>query len=41
MNAEENKEFMTRFIEEVVNNKNLHAADDLVAEDFKEHLPFP
>jgi len=41
MNSEENKKFMGYFIEEVINNKNLNAADVLVAEDFKEHIPFP
>lgn len=41
MNAEENKKFMSYFIEEVINNKNLNAADDIVAEDFLEHIPFP
>lgn len=41
MTSEENKKFMTYFIEEVINNKNLNAANDLVAENFIEHLPFP
>jgi steroid delta-isomerase-like uncharacterized protein len=41
MTLEENKEFMSHFIEEVINEKNLNAADDLVAENFLEHLPFP
>lgn len=41
MTLEENKKFMSNFIEEVINKKNLDAADDLVAEDFLEHLPFP
>lgn len=41
MTLDENKKFMSYFIEEVINNKNLNAADDLVAEDFVEHLPFP
>jgi steroid delta-isomerase-like uncharacterized protein len=41
MNLEENKKFMNYFIEEVINNKNLNAANDLVAEDFIEHVPFP
>ena len=41
MNLEENKKFMNYFIEEVINNKNLNAANDLVAEDFTEHIPFP
>ncbi|MBD2755445.1 ester cyclase [Spirosoma validum] len=41
MSLEENKQFMTSFIEEVINQKNLAAADKMVAEDFIEHLPFP
>lgn len=41
MNLEENKKFMNYFIKEVINNKNLNAANDLVAEDFKKHVPFP
>ena len=41
MTLEENKKFMSNFIEEVINKKNLDAADDLVAEHFIEHLPFP
>lgn len=41
MTLEENKTFMSNFIEEVINKKNLDAVDDLVAADFIEHLPFP
>lgn len=41
MNLEENKKFMTYFIEEVINNKNLDTANNIVAEDFIEHVPFP
>ena len=41
MNLEENKKFMNHFIKEVINNKNLNAANDLVAEDFTEQVPFP
>jgi len=41
MTLEENKKFMSYFIEEVINNKNLDAANELVAEDFIEQLPFP
>ena len=41
MSLEENKKFMTLFIEEVINNKNLDAANNIVREDFIEHLPFP
>lgn len=41
MTTEENKKFMNHFIEEVINKKNLNAADNLVSEDFTEHVPFP
>lgn len=41
MTLVENKKFMTHFIEEVINNKNLNAADELVIENFIEELPFP
>ena len=41
MSLEENKKFMNSFIEEVINKKNLAAADQMVAEDFIEQLPFP
>ncbi|GAB3546811.1 ester cyclase [Spirosoma fluminis] len=41
MSQEENKKFMASFIEEVINKKNLAVTDELVAEDFIEHLPFP
>ena len=41
MTLSENKTFMISFIEEVINNKNLDAADKIVAEDFIEHIPFP
>lgn len=41
MTSEENKEFMNHFIEEVINKKNLDAANNLVSEDFTEHVPFP
>ena len=41
MTPEENKKFMNDFIEEVINNKNLDAANKLVAEDFIEEVPFP
>ena len=39
--TEENKTIEGRFIEEVLNGKNLAAADELVAEDFVELDPFP
>jgi steroid delta-isomerase-like uncharacterized protein len=41
MTTEENKKFMNYFIEEVINKKNLNAANDLVSDDFTEHVPFP
>lgn len=41
MNLEENKKIINYFIEEVINNKNLNAADDIVAENFIEEVPFP
>lgn len=41
MSPDENKTFMSSFIEEVINQKNLAAADKLVAPDFIEQLPFP
>jgi len=41
MELEDNKKFMNYFIEEVINNKNLNVANDLVAEDFIEQIPFP
>lgn len=39
--TEENKAIEARFIEEVLNEKNLDAADELVAEDVVELDPFP
>ena len=39
--SEQNKALMNRFVEEVINQKNLDAADELVAEDFVELDPFP
>jgi steroid delta-isomerase-like uncharacterized protein len=39
--SEEKKQFMQRFVEEVINQKNLAALDELVAAAFLEHLPFP
>jgi steroid delta-isomerase-like uncharacterized protein len=38
---EDNKQFMQRFVEEVINKKKLDAVNELVAEDFVEHIPFP
>ncbi|HKJ79796.1 MAG TPA: ester cyclase, partial [Prolixibacteraceae bacterium] len=32
---------MNSFIEEVINKQNLNAANNLVSEDFTEHVPFP
>lgn len=41
MTLEENKQFMGRFVAEVINQKNLAAIDEMVVEDFVEHIPFP
>jgi steroid delta-isomerase-like uncharacterized protein len=41
MTIEENKQFMGHFIEEVINQKNLEAIDEMVAENFVEEIPFP
>lgn len=41
MTPEENKRFMQRFVEETINRKNLDAIDEMVVEDFVEHVPFP
>ena len=32
---------MRQFVEEAINKKNLDVIDELVAEDFVEHVPFP
>ena len=39
--SEDNKAIINRFGEEVLNNKDLDAADEIVAEDFVELDPFP
>lgn len=39
--SEENKAIMNRFMEEVINRRNLAAADEIVAEDFVELDPLP
>ena len=41
MTSEENKTFMRAFVEKAINQKNLSALDDIVSEDFVEHIPFP
>jgi steroid delta-isomerase-like uncharacterized protein len=41
MSAEENKALMRRFIDEVINGKNLAAIDELVAPDIVEHEEGP
>ncbi|MBV9468988.1 MAG: ester cyclase [Abitibacteriaceae bacterium] len=41
MSAQENKAHILRFTEQVLNNHNLAACDDLVAPDFVELDPFP
>ncbi len=35
------KNIINRFIDEVLNKKNIGAIDQIVAEDFLEHVPFP
>ena len=40
MTLEENELFLKRFVDETINGKNLDAIDELVAEDFVEHVPF-
>jgi steroid delta-isomerase-like uncharacterized protein len=41
MSVESNKEFMRRWVDETINRKNLRAIDEMVAENFTEHVPFP
>lgn len=41
MPADENKAIVRRFFSEVVNERNLAVADDLVARDFIEHSALP
>lgn len=41
MTEENNKQFMSSFIEEVINQQNLDAIDKIVSKDFIEHVPFP
>ncbi len=41
MISEDNKQFMQRFVERAINQKDIDAMDELVAEDFVEHVPFP
>ena len=41
MNLQQNKLFIGRFVEEVINSKNLDSINELVAEDFIERVPFP
>jgi len=41
MTSDENKQIIQRFVEETINRKNLDAIDELVAENFIEHVPFP
>ena len=37
----DNKKFIQRFVDETINSKNPDAIDELVAEDFVEHVPLP
>ena len=41
MTHDENKQFIQRFVEETINRRDLGAIDNLVAQDFIEHVPFP
>jgi hypothetical protein len=41
MTPEDNKLLVQRFVDEAINRKNLDAIDNLVAENFVEHVPFP
>jgi hypothetical protein len=41
MISENNKQFMQRFVERAINQKDIDAMDELVAEDFVEHVLFP
>lgn len=41
MTLTEKKQFMAHFVEQTMNQKHLDAVDELVAEDFVEHVPFP
>jgi steroid delta-isomerase-like uncharacterized protein len=41
MTHSENKVFIKSFVEETINRKNLDAINELVAENFVEHVPFP
>lgn len=41
MTPEENKLFMQHFVEQTINQKNLDIINNLVTEDFIEHIPFP
>ena len=41
MSAKSNKVVIQRFVDEGMNQKNLDVLDELVAEDFVEHVPFP
>ena len=41
MSAEENKAIVVRFIEEVINGKNVATVDQYVADDFVDHAALP
>ena len=41
MSLVDNRKFIQRFVDETIDDKNLDAIDELVAEDFVEHVPFP
>jgi predicted ester cyclase len=39
--SEQNKTDFRRFVDEVINNGNVDAVDEFIAEDFTEHNPIP
>jgi predicted ester cyclase len=41
MTTEDNKARINRFIEETINSRRLDVLDEIVAEGFVEHVPFP
>ena len=41
MSTETNSAFIRRFVDEAINRRNAAAIDQMVAEDFLEHVPLP
>lgn len=41
MSPEQNKQFIQRFVDVVINGQDLDAIDEMVPEDFVEHVPLP